>query len=212
MTDDSDKADKQPKDSASAGEADSLENLFASLARLTGQLAGGTVSLAKNTASLSGKILGNLEPERLEAMADAGRLLRDARETAGISIKELSESLGLADSDVLEEVENGKRLMPMELALRCASLLARHDPIPFIIKFLRTYNPALEHQLEKWGLLDLPIHLERERRFVNLYRQLDELREMNDEEYQRFIDYMESSTKLVLDVMINERAANKSQP
>ena len=217
MTDDSDHidgdADAQNAQPSPASEEKSAEDstLLTSVARLTGQLAGSTVNLAKTTATLSammgGKLLSGLEPERLEAMADAGRFLRDARETAGISIKELSESLGLADSDVLEEVESGKRLMPMELTLRSASLLARHDPIPFIIKFLRTYNPALENRLEKWGLLDIPIHLERERRFVNLYRQLDALREMSDDEYQRFIDYTESSTKLVLDVMVKERRA-----
>ena len=192
------------------------ESLLHSLRRLTGQVAGGTIELARNTATMTAMfgenwlrstVLNQLEPERLEAMADAGHFLRDARETAGMSIKELSESLGLSDKAVLEDIESGATIMPLELMLRSASLLARHDPIPFLIKFMRTYNPALEKTLEQWGVLALPKQYERERRFVNLYRQHDVLRSFSDEEYERFIHYMESSSNLVLDVMLKEKAA-----
>jgi hypothetical protein len=148
-----------------------------------------------------------MEPERLEAMADAGRFLQDARETAGLSLNELGESLGLADDEVLKDVESGEKIMPLELMLRSASLLARHDPIPFLIKFMRTYNPSLGETLEQWGVLSLPKNYERERRFVNLYRQHDALRTLSDEEYARFNEYMDSSISLVLDVMLNEKKA-----
>lgn len=193
------------------------DGLIDSLRRLTGQVAGGTFELARNTATMTAMfgeawlrntVLNQFEPERLEAMADAGRFLRDARETAGLSIKELAESLGVSDKKVLEEVEQGKAIMPLELMLRSASLLARHDPIPFLIKFMRTYNPALEKTLEQWGVLALPKHYERERRFTNLYRQHDHLRSFSDEEFERYIEYMESSSNLVLEVMTREKAAN----
>ena len=98
--------------------------------------------------------------------------------------------------------------MPLELMLRSAALLARHDPIPFLIKFMRTYNPALEKALEQWGVLALPKQYERERRFVNLMRKHDILRRLSDTEYDRFIHYMESSSNLVLDVMQKEKKAN----
>jgi hypothetical protein len=98
--------------------------------------------------------------------------------------------------------------MPLEVMLRSVSLLARHDPIPFLIKFMRTYNPALEKTLEQWGVLTLPKHYERERRFVNLYRQHDMLRGLTDAEYERFIHYTQSSINLVLDVMSSEKTAN----
>ena len=194
-------------------------SLFDSLLKLTGQVAEGTFDLARNTATMTAMfgenwlrsaLLNKLEPERLEAMAEAGRFLRDARETAGISIKELSEMLGLADRSVLEEIESGQTLMPLELMLRSASLLARHDPIPFLIKFMRTYNPALENTLEQWGVMALPRQFERERRFVNLVRKHDVLRTLSDEEYERFIHYMDSSSNLVLDVMVREKEANRS--
>ena len=193
------------------------DSLLGSLMRLTGTVAGGTLELAKNTATMSAMfgenwlrttVLNQLEPERLEAMAEAGHFLRDARETAGLSVKDLAESLGMSDKTVLEDNESGQTIMPLELMLRSASLLARHDPIPFLIKFMRTYNPALEKALEQWGVLTLPKHYERERRFVNLYRQHDILRTLSDDEYERFIHYMESSCNLVLDVMSREKAAN----
>jgi len=194
------------------------DTLIASLRRLTGQVAGSTFELAKNTATMTAMfgetwlrstVLNQLEPERLEAMAEAGHFLRDARETAGLSIKELSESLGLADNTVLEDIERGRTIMPLELMLRAASLLARHDPIPFLIKFMRTYNPALEQTLEQLGVLTIPKQYERERRFVNLYRQHDVLRQFSDDEFARYIHYMESSSNLVLDVMAKEKAANE---
>jgi len=193
------------------------DSLLDSLRKLTGQVAGGTFELARNTATMSAMfgetwlrnaVLNQLEPERLEAMAEAGHFLRDARETAGMSLKDLAESLGMTDKAVLEDIESGQTIMPLELMLRSASLLARHDPIPFLIKFMRTYNPSLEKTLEQWGVLALPRHYERERRFVNLYRQHDLLRSFSDEEYGRFISYMESSANLVLDVMAKEKEAN----
>jgi transcriptional regulator with XRE-family HTH domain len=192
------------------------ESLLESVRRLTGQVAGGTLGLARNTAAMTAMfgenwlrtaVLNQLEPERLEAMAEAGHFLRDARETAGMSLKDLSESLGLADKSMLEDIESGQTIMPLEVLLRSVSLLARHDPIPFLIKFMRTYNPALEQTLEQWGVLALPKQYERERRFINLYRQHDVLRGFSDAEYERFIHYMQSSIGLVLDVMQSEKSA-----
>jgi transcriptional regulator with XRE-family HTH domain len=192
-------------------------SLFDSLMKLTGQMAEGTFDLARNTAAMTAMfgenwlrtaLVTKLEPERLEAMAEAGHFLRDARETAGISLKEMSEMLDLSDRSVLEDIESGEAIMPLELMLRSASLLARHDPIPFLIKFMRTYNPALEKTLEQWGVMALPRQYERERRFVNLVRQHDKMRSLSDEEYERFIHYMDSSCQLVLEVMVKEKEAN----
>ena len=174
------------------------DSLLDSLVKLTGQVAGGTLEIARNTATMTAMfgdnwlrtaLLKTMEPERLEAMADAGHFLRDARETAGLSLKDLAENLGMSDNEVLKDVESGDTIMPLELMLRCASLLARHDPIPFLIKFMRTYNPSLGQTLEQWGVMTLPKNYERERRFVNLYRQHDTLRSLSDEEYLRFNEY-----------------------
>lgn len=193
------------------------DSLLESLRKLTGQVAGGTLDLARTTATMTAMfgetwlrntLMNRLEPERLEAMAEAGRFLRDARETAGLSIKDLADSIGVIDRAMLEDIERGETIMPLEVMLRAASLLARHDPIPFLIKFMRTYNPALEKTLEQLGVLALPKQYERERRFVNVVRQHDNLRGLSDDEYERFIHYMESSCNLVLDVMLKEKQAN----
>lgn len=183
----------------------------------TGKVAGGTLDLALDVAAMAAMsgdgwlrnvVSSSASPERLQAMADAGHFLRDARETAGLSIRELSERLELGDESVLEGVERGDTILPLELMLRAASLLARHDPVPFLIKFLRSYNPQLEATLEQWGVMALPRNFERERRFINLYRQHDFLRDLSDDEFARFVDYMDSSTSLVVEVMERERAAN----
>ena len=194
------------------------DSLLGSLLNFTGQVAEDTLDFARNTAMmtamfgesrLTSSLLKNLEPERLEAMAEAGHFLQDARETAGLSLQEMAESLGLSDREVLEQIESGKTLMPLELMLRAASLIARHDPIPFLIKFMRTYNPTLERTLEQWGILALPKNYERERRFVNILRQHDKLRSLNDAEFERLVNYVDSATTLVLDVMEREKTANK---
>ncbi len=152
-----------------------------------------------------------ISPERLMAMADAGAFLRDARQVAGLNLQELATALGLSDTELLEEVEKGRATLPFEMILRSAALIARHDPIPFILNFVRTYNPALEKKLDSWGITALPKQYERERRFVNLMRQHDVLREMTDAEFERFIGYQGSSIDLTLAVMAAEKAANRSR-
>ncbi len=191
-------------------------SLLEQLTRLTGQVAGQTLDVARSTAAmtlmfgenwLQSTVLKSLEPERLEAMAEAGRFLRDARETAGMSLRELTVALGVKDDNLLEDIESGDRIMPLELAFRAASLIARHDPIPFLVKFMRTYNPALGDTLEQWGVMVLPVQFERERRWINLYRKHDELRALSDDEYDRLVQYVDAATTLVLDVMQKEKAA-----
>lgn len=204
------------------GEGGGLGSLVDGLLRRAGRVAGGTIDLALDVATASAMfgdyrlrdILANTaSPERLEAMAEAGHFLRDARETAGLSLAELSDRLDVGDEEVLRGVEEGRAILPLEIMLRAASLLARHDPIPFLIKFLRSYNPGLEATLEQWGVMALPRAYERERRFVNLYRQHDFLRDLSDDEYQRFIEYMDASTNLVVQVMQREgQAPSRSSP
>jgi transcriptional regulator with XRE-family HTH domain len=197
---------------------DKTNTLFEQFTRLTSQVAEQTMDAARTTAALASMfgesrlgsaVMKTLEPERLEAMAEAGHFLRDARETAGLSLQELSDTLGLSDDSLLEDVESGRRIVPIEILFRLASLIARHDPIPFLIQFMRTYNPAWGATMEQWGMLAMPLQYERERRWINLYRQHDTLRDLNDEEYSRLLEYVDSATRLVLDVMSKEKQANK---
>ncbi len=204
-----DREESRPK---SKKEGTSLVN---QLLGLTSQVASGAVDIARTSKAIPLMFTDNwvkdaymktLDVDRLQAMVDAGSFLKDAREVAGLNIQELAEAVGLADSELLEEVESGRAILPIDTILRIASLTARHDPIPFILKFLRTYNPSLEQTLEQWGILRLPKQYERERRFINVYRRHDELRDLNDDEFERFIGYMNSATELTLDIMMSEKS------
>lgn len=181
---------------------------------LTSHVASGAVDIARTSRAIPLMFTDNwvkdaymktLDGDRLQAMADAGSFLKDAREVAGLNVAELAEAVGLSDTELLEEVEEGRATLPIDTILRIASLTARHDPIPFIIKFLRTYNPDLEQTLEQWGIMKLPKQYERERRFVNVYRSHDGLRDLSDAEFERFIGYMNSATEFTLDIMLAEK-------
>ena len=105
-------------------------------------------------------------PERLKMMQEAGASLRDLREVAGLTRRDVSKAVNLSDESFLTAVENGTATLSFELILRLAALLARHDPIPFIIKFIRTYNPGVWGVLKDWGLEKFPLQFERERQFI----------------------------------------------
>lgn len=187
--------------------------------QITGLMTGTAMELAKTVTTVAALEGGGwlketyrkaIDPDRLKAMADAGHFLKDAREVAGLTVKELSEALELNDSSLLEEVEQGNKTLSLEMMFRVASLIARHDPIPFMIKFFRTYNPKLGETLEQWGLAALPKQYERERRFINIYRQHDELRKLSEDEFDRLIGYTDNLVGLTLEIMAREKAENKT--
>lgn len=216
----SDKSGKRTGDKPD-GQRESPErtSLLEQLLEYTGRITGSIVDVVKTGSAiplmytdnwLKDLYMKSLDPERLRAMAEAGEFLRDARQVAGLNLQELAEALGLKDTELLEEVESGRATLPFDMILRIAALIARHDPIPFILKFVRTYNPALEQRLEEWGVTQLPKQYERERRFTNLLRQHDVLRELSDDEYERFIGYQEKAVEFTLHVMKEERSKKKS--
>jgi transcriptional regulator with XRE-family HTH domain len=202
----------RPKEDESASKES--HSLVGQLLGLSSQVASGAVDIARSgigiPLSFTDKMLRDaymktMDIDRIKAMSEAGNLLKDAREVAGLNIVELAEAVGLTDSELLEEVEEGRAILPIDTLLRIASLTARHDPIPFVLKFLRTYSPDLEQTLEQWGIIQLPKKYERERRFANIYKSLDSLRGLSDAEFERFIGYMKASTKLTMDIMQSEQ-------
>lgn len=138
-------------------------------------------------------------PENLERAAEAGRSLRDAREVAGLTLEELTEAMELQDANLLEAVEKGTATLSFELILRLASLLARHDPVPFVMRYLRTYDPAVWQFLHDWGLGRLPLAYERERRFINIYRKHDAARALDDGSFEHLLEFTERAFRLSLD-------------
>jgi transcriptional regulator with XRE-family HTH domain len=139
-----------------------------------------------------------LRPERLELMQETGSYLRDAREVAGLTLMELSEALDLEDKSLLEAVENGTATLSFELILRIASLVSRHDPVPFVMRMTRTYNPGIWQILHDWGIGRVTLQLEREREFLNILRQHDGARKLSDEGFARVLEVTKSAFELAL--------------
>ena len=161
------------------------------------------VSKGALVSGMVGKAVLN-SPEQAKMIEEAGAYLRDLREVAGLTRKDVSRSIHLADESFLTAVENGAATLSFELILRLSALLARHDPLPFVIKLTRTYNPDVWEILEKWGLGRLPIQLERERQFINIYRGHDRARNLSDEDFQRILAFTRSAFEMALDFAHDE--------
>ncbi len=161
------------------------------------------VSKGAMVSEMVGKAVLN-SPEQVKLIEEAGAYLRDLREVAGLTRKDVSRTIQLADASFLAAVENGAATLSFELILRLAALLARHDPIPFIIKLTRTYNPEVWEVLEKWGMGRLPVQLERERQFINIYRGHDRARTLSDEDFHRVLAFTRSAFEMALDFTAHE--------
>ncbi len=130
-----------------------------------------------------------LSPEHGQALEEAGKSLQDLREVAGLTRDELNDVLDLKDKSLLEAVESGTAILSFELILRLAAVLARHDPLPFIMKYTRAYKPELWQILDDWGLGVLYLNFEREREFINIYRRHDAVRKLSDEGFKKILDF-----------------------
>ena len=211
------------------------EKLNKNLARaeksLMGQVAGLTAGLSKSAmksiahkaGSLSFKIgktiilsteqLKNYSPEQRDWMLAAGEVVKDARQVAGLTIDELNEVLDLEDKTLLQAVEQGSATLSFDLIVRLTSLLARHDPIPFVVNVIRGYNPQLWTVMEDWGFGQLPTMLERDRQWVNIYRSRDEARQLSEAEHEKVIDFARSAFEMALEFakMEKEERAQKNK-
>jgi transcriptional regulator with XRE-family HTH domain len=138
------------------------------------------------------------KPQQRAALEKAGAVVRGMREAAGLSIKELGEAINLKDPALLELVEHGKVALPFEIVLRLASVLGRNDPIPFIMKLARTYNPDLWHTLENLGIGRLVVHAGREHEVVNIYRSNDAARRLTDEDFAAVLDFTRNAFEMAV--------------
>lgn len=165
-----------------------------------GGLTNSALSIARKTTGGSIKvgrtILNN--QEQLKVMVAAGESLKDLREVAGLTISEMSDAINLKDKSLLEAVEDGTSTLSFELILRLAALLARNDPIPFVIKYTRTYNPDVWRILDDWGLGRIPLHYERERKFINIYRRHDAARRLSDDGFDKVLAFTSNAFEMAL--------------
>lgn len=177
-------------------EARESEGLIDRLTSLTGSAIRFGVR-ATDTSMRVGRALINSQ-DQLRAMLSAGQSLKDIREVAGLTLSEMSEALDLRDKSVLEAIENGTSTLSFELILRLAALIARNDPIPFIMRTTRNYNPEVWQILNDWGLGRLPLQFEREREFINIFRRHDDARNLSDEGFQRVLEFTRQSFEMSL--------------
>jgi transcriptional regulator with XRE-family HTH domain len=139
-----------------------------------------------------------VRPEQRRALEKTGHILRGMREATGLSLQEVGEAINLKDPSLLELVENGKVALPFEIILRLASVLGRNDPISFVMRFTRSYNPDTWHTLERLGIGRLALQVGREREFANIYRASDAARRLTDEEFAAVLGYMKASFDLAM--------------
>lgn len=137
-------------------------------------------------------------PQAREMRVEAGAYVRELREVAGLTREELADALELSDRSLLEAVEAGTATLSFDLTLRLAAVLARHDPVPFVSRLVRSYNPVLWQLLEDWGVGRLPLQLEREREFVNILRGHDEVRSLSDRDFEQVLEFTRAAFESAL--------------
>ncbi|MFT6908078.1 MAG: transcriptional regulator with XRE-family HTH domain [Oleiphilaceae bacterium] len=194
------KSSKNEAPESSNPDKNTLENNLSSLFDRFSDATSSAFKFAKKTGGTSYKVGKALiqSQDQLKLMLNAGQSLKDLREVAGLTATELSEAINLKDKSIIEAVENGTATLSFELILRLAALLARNDPIPFILKYSRTYSPETWRILNDWGVGKLPLHYERERQFINIYRSQDKARELSDEGFNRVLEFTRQAFNLSL--------------
>jgi transcriptional regulator with XRE-family HTH domain len=174
-----------------------LLQLIDTIGDLTSELTSSARKLATRTRASAARAMSRT-PEQLRLMAAAGESLRDMREVAGMTVLEVTDALNLRDKGVWEAVEEGREVLSFELLLRLASLVARNDPLPFVLKYTRAYNPRLWEILHELKIDKLPLQFERERAFINIYRRHDAARRLSDEGFERVLKFTQQAFDLAI--------------
>lgn len=169
-----------------------LQSLTSSVLSMAGTATDLGVTLARSRLT---------RPEHKAAVEKADSLLKDLRQTAGVTAQDLSRALGLSDASELDRFESGRVAMPFELILRAASVLGRKDPVTFIMRATRAYNPDLWRTLEALGVGKLVVQGAREREFANLYRARDAARALDDTQFAAVLAFAGAAFDLALDLV-----------
>ncbi|MCG8317468.1 MAG: helix-turn-helix domain-containing protein [Pseudomonadales bacterium] len=192
------------------------ENEF-SLTRFPGEVVGllkryGSIALQlTGTTNYTQKQFDKLSPSQKQLLHHAGKMIRDMRQVAGLSYDEMSEALELSDKSLLEAMEEGTATVSFEIILKLSSLLARHDPIPFVLDLIQAYQPELWETLESWGLGRWPGHYGRERSFTNIFRKNDGARDLSDEEFAKTVKLTQSAFNMSVDWFQQQKVKNAEQ-
>lgn len=182
-----------------------LERVVARLGSFASGLSDVVGTATELTFGASGLLARN--PAYRKAFASAGKAIRDAREAAGLTLHELSDAMDLTSPGALDLIENGKAALPFEAMLRLAALVARNDPLPFVMQLARGYNPVLYRTLEQLGLGRVATHVGREREFINILRGRDDARLLSHDQFAAVLKFTAAAFDLALELTGNGGAA-----
>lgn len=165
-------------------------------------LAGQVIDIAGAAVDASLGVGGLLARDAIQRkdLARAGTFLRKVREQAGLTIADVGQAVDLKDVVLLELAESGKAALPFEVILRLAAVLARNDPIPFVLNLTNTYSPTIGRTLKALGIGRLVEHARREHDFINVYRSRDAARNLSDAQFARVLTFVAAAFDLALDL------------
>ena len=149
------------------------------------------------------------KPANKALVDQAAVFLRDLREAAQLSVDDLAKALTLEDASLLSLVESGKVGLPFDIILRMATVLGKNDPVGFILKVTRAYNPGIWATLDKLGIGKLVVQAGREREFANIYRASEAARSLNDAEFAAALRFVATAfdSALVFQQQVRQGAA-----
>ncbi len=150
-------------------------------------------------------------PEYLEQLGKAGHKLRDLREVSKLTIEDLSSAINLENPDLLRSIEEGRSPVTMDILFRLASFYSRNDPMSFMLSFSKDYAPWLWYVLRITGMEKMLISIERELKFINIYRSKDDARNLNDEDFAKVLGFTQKSFDMAVE-FIAESPPAKDEP
>ena len=201
-------APRRTRSAAAPPEASTLVDLAQQVRAWTDTVLGMAGAAADVTLGAAKMMLP--KPGQRAALERAGTVLRRMRETAGMSVDEVGRAIDLKDPTLLELVENGKVALPFEIILRLASVLGRNDPISFVMRFTRSYNPDVWKTLESLGIGRLALQAGREREFANLYRASDTARRLSDEDFAEVLKFTQAAFAMALAFRAGKGASSRA--
>ena len=196
----------EPSPASAPSEIPGMSSLF-TLARQVRSWADSMVAMAGPAADMAVAVAGarTQDPKQRAAIHKAGSMLRSMRESAGLTLQEVTQALDLRNPDLIEGAEGGTVALPFEVMLRLAAVLGRDDPLTALMRLTRGYNPELWKTLEQLGLGKLVVQAGRERVLANIYRANDMARRLDDEDFARVLEF----TRQAFDMAVAFRSKHK---
>lgn len=163
--------------------------------------------------SHSGSLLGMLlkTPDYMEQVGKAGHYLKDLREVAGLTLDDLAKAVDLKNPDILKSVEEGRSPITIDILFRLSSFYSRNDPFAFMFNFSREYAPWLWQALRITGMEKLLITMERELKFINVYRARESARHLSDEDFDKMLTFVSSGFNMAMDFIEPEKVNPKGR-